>query len=248
MSYQHFAYYYDQLMEEAPYGQWISFFEQAMATVGADVSSVLDVGCGTGSISIPLALKGYDVTGIDLSDDMLAVAHEKSMTQHASVQFLQQDMTEIEGLPEFDAAVIFCDSLNYLLTEEKVAAAFHSVHRHLKENGIFLFDVHSLYKIHNIFSGNTFAENAQEISYIWQCYEGEYPDSVEHELSFFVHEEDSRYTRFDEVHMQRTLSVQTYEHLLEEAGFTVIKITGDFSENELKSEAERIFFICKKSK
>ncbi|MDN4525462.1 class I SAM-dependent DNA methyltransferase [Fictibacillus fluitans] len=248
MSYQHFAYYYDQLMKDAPYEHWISFFQQAVASVEAEVSSVLDVGCGTGSISIPLALKGYDVTGIDLSDDMLAVAHEKSMNQHASVQYLQQDMTEIEGLPEFDAAVIFCDSLNYLLTEEKVAAAFQSVYRHLKENGIFLFDVHSLYKIHKIFSGNTFAENAQELSYIWQCYEGEYPDSVEHELSFFVQDEDARYSRFDEVHMQRTLSVKAYEHLLEEAGFRVLRITGDFSEKELEPEAERIFFVCQKLK
>ncbi|MCQ6266296.1 class I SAM-dependent methyltransferase [Fictibacillus sp. WQ 8-8] len=246
MSYQQFAYYYDQLMEDAPYDQWVAFFKQAVQSYGGNVSSVLDLGCGTGSVSIRLSKQGYDVTGVDLSEDMLVMANEKSLQQKVPVQYIQQDMTELEGLQEFDAAIIFCDSLNYILSEEKVLAAFQSVYQHLKEDGLFLFDVHSLYKIHNIFMGSTFGSNEEQLSYIWQCYEGEEPDSVEHELSFFVQEDENRYIRFDEVHIQRTLSIEVYKRMLQSTGFRVLAVTGDFSQDDIQPEAERIFFICKK--
>ncbi|MGG1573557.1 class I SAM-dependent DNA methyltransferase [Fictibacillus sp. NRS-1165] len=246
MSYQQFAYYYDQLMEDAPYDQWISFFEQAVQSYGSKVSNVLDLGCGTGSLSIRLSKQGYDVTGVDLSDDMLAIAKEKSIQQKVPVQYFQQDMTQLEGLQEFDAAVIFCDSLNYILTEDKVLAAFQSVYQHLKEDGLFLFDVHSLYKIHNIFMGSTFGSNEEQLSFIWQCFEGEEPDSIEHELSFFVQENENRYIRFDEVHIQRTFPTEVYKTMLESTGFQILAVSGDFTQDLIQPEAERIFFICKK--
>ncbi|MDN4074831.1 class I SAM-dependent DNA methyltransferase [Fictibacillus terranigra] len=246
MSYQQFAYYYDQLMEDAPYNQWISFFEQAVQSYGSKVSNVLDLGCGTGSLSIRLSKQGYDVTGVDLSDDMLAIAKEKSIQQKVPVQYFQQDMTQLEGLQEFDAAVIFCDSLNYILTEDKVLAAFQSVYQHLKEDGLFLFDVHSLYKIHNIFMGSTFGSNEEQLSFIWQCFEGEEPDSIEHELSFFVQENENRYIRFDEVHIQRTFPTEVYKTMLESTGFQILAVSGDFTQDSIQPEAERIFFICKK--
>lgn len=248
MSYQQFAFYYDQLMEDAPYGQWIDFFEETIQSLDAKVANVLDVGCGTGSISVRLAQKGYDVTGIDLSEDMLAMAREKSIQSNAPVRFFQQDMTALEGLNLFDAAVIFCDSLNYIVSEEDVLNTFQSINSHLKEEGLLLFDVHSLYKIHHIFTGNTFGTNDEALTFIWQCFEGEYPDSVEHDLSFFVQDEGDRYSRFDELHIQRTFSIDVYSELLKKAGFELLKVTGDFSNDGFEPRSERIFFICRKQK
>jgi hypothetical protein len=110
---------------------------------------------------------------------------------------------------------------------------------------LFLFDVHSLHKINDIFIGNTFGSNNEELSYIWQCYQGEFENSVEHDLSFFILNKET-YERYDELHIQRTFSVDDYSKWLNECKFEVLSITADFENQQPSERSERILFIAKK--
>ncbi|MFC0188108.1 class I SAM-dependent DNA methyltransferase [Fictibacillus aquaticus] len=246
MSYQQFAYYYDELMESAPYSHWVEYFKKKSLKYEFEGNRVLDLGCGTGSFSIRLAKEGYAVTGVDLSSEMLMIAKVKAEKENVMLSLFEQDMRSLEGLGEFDAVTIFCDSLNYLLTEEDVLDAFHSARSHLKSGGLLFFDVHTIYKMQHIFLGNTFGSNEEHLSYIWQCYEGEWPDSVEHDLSFFVRN-GTMYDRFDELHIQRTFSADTFAELLKKAGFQLLETTADFIDGDILPESERQFFIARKT-
>jgi SAM-dependent methyltransferase len=246
MSYQQFAYLYDQLMEDAPYGEWVSFVKAAISSELPSAKHILDVGCGTGTLPLLLAKEGFEVTGVDLSSDMLTVAREKAEKEKVPLALFQQDMRELEGLGLFDCVTILCDSLNYLLKEDDVHSAFRSAHEHLVAGGLLLIDVHSLHKINDILIGHTFGSNEEEISYIWQCYQGELENSVEHDLSFFLQSNDYLYERYDEIHIQRTFEHRLYAEWLKECGFEVISITGDFLDSPPDEETERVLFIAKK--
>ncbi|WP_449537047.1 class I SAM-dependent DNA methyltransferase [Ferdinandcohnia sp. Marseille-Q9671] len=247
MSYGQFAYIYDELMNDVGYDQWITFLkEKAERFINNRPLRVLDLGCGTGEISIRLAKEGFEVVGVDLSEDMLSVANSKALEAGINIEFYQQDMVELEGFDPFDIIVIFCDSLNYLQTEEEVQKTFQNAYRLLQDGGLFLFDVHSVYKMDFIFMDGPFVNSDEDVSYIWSCFEGQYPHSVEHELSFFVkNEHNGEYVRFDEFHTQRTYPIDTYKKWVEKTGFEVKEITADFS-NSVKETSERILFTSKK--
>lgn len=245
MSYQRFAYLYDELMEDAPYSEWLSFVKTSMSKYLKNGTRFLDVGCGTGSMTILLAKEGFDVTGVDLSSDMLMVAKEKAETEKVSISLFQQDMRELEGLGSFDYVTILCDSLNYILTEEDVKRTFLSARNHLTAGGLLLFDVHSIHKINEIFIGQTFGSNEERLSYIWQCYEGELENSVEHDLSFFI-QNGTKYDRYDELHTQRTFSVDDYTQWLIECGYDLLNVSADFLPEDPSDESERILFVAKK--
>jgi SAM-dependent methyltransferase len=246
MSYQQFAYLYDELMADAPYSKWLSFIKHAVSAYHPDANKLLDVGCGTGSMPILLAKEGFKVTGVDLSSDMLMIAREKAEKQNVNLSLFQQDMRELEGLGVYDCVTILCDSLNYILSEEEVKQTFLSAWNHLETNGLLLFDVHSLHKINDIFIGNTFGSNNENLSYIWQCYQGEYENTVEHDLSFFILNKE-HYERYDELHIQRTYSAEDYTKWLKECQFEILSITADFENQDPEERSERILFIARKS-
>ncbi|MED3997619.1 methyltransferase domain-containing protein [Peribacillus frigoritolerans] len=247
MTYERFAYVYDELMKDAPYEKWLMILTAKLEQYGIGGRKVLDLACGTGEMTVELAQHGFEVTGVDLSDEMLLVANEKAVKLGLSIPLFQQNMAELEGLGQFDCVTIFCDSLNYLRDEEDIVKTFSRVHEHLKDGGLFMFDIHSLYKMEEIFSDHTFAVNGEEVSYIWDCFPGEEPYSVEHDLSFFVRDEESGlYDRFDELHYQRTYPVEQYKKWLEQAGFTVSEILADLEEAPLVTETERILFVASK--
>ncbi|MDP1420773.1 methyltransferase domain-containing protein [Peribacillus simplex] len=247
MTYERFAYVYDELMKDAPYEKWLMILTAKLEQFGIGGRKVLDLACGTGEMTVELAQHGFEVTGVDLSDEMLLVANEKAGKLGLSIPFFQQNMAELEGLGQFDCVTIFCDSLNYLRDEEDIVKTFSRVHEHLKDGGLFLFDIHSIYKMEEIFRDNTFAVNGEEVSYIWDCFPGEEPYSVEHDLSFFVRDDESGlYDRFDELHYQRTYPVEQYKKWLEQAGFTVSEIMADLEEAPLVTETERILFVASK--
>ncbi|KAA0549340.1 class I SAM-dependent methyltransferase [Bacillus sp. BGMRC 2118] len=246
MTYQHFAHIYDFLMKDVPYDKWVTYFKSRAKEMRAG-AHLLDLACGTGTLSVPFSKLGLNVTGVDLSTEMLSVADEKARKENVPVTFLQMNMTEISGMGTFDYIVCFCDSLNYLKRDEEIIETFKGVYDSLDPNGTFMFDVHSVHKMEYIFKDQTFVDNDEDVSYIWNCFEGEYPLSVEHELTFFVRDEETDlYERFDEVHYQRTFMIEQYEKWLREVGFTSIEISSDFKSTLHEPQNERIFFCCQK--
>ncbi|PGS48976.1 class I SAM-dependent methyltransferase [Bacillus sp. AFS041924] len=246
MTYNRFAYLYDQLMNDVPYERWVQFLNDKFQKYEMHQPSILDIGCGTGTFPILLSKMNYSVSGVDLSEEMLSVAMAKAEQEKVNIPFFQQNMVELEGFDQLDCITIFCDSLNYLETVDQVKQTFNNVYESLKDNGLFLFDVHSPYKIEEIFGEETFFIDDAELSLVWSCTQGEEPLSVEHDLVFFMKDEDSDlYERFEEYHNQRTFPIDTYKSLLNDAGFEVKEIIADFDET-VDETSERIFFIAMK--
>lgn len=247
MSYEQFAQVYDELMQDAPYDQWVAFVLERLKEHHIEGNELLDVGCGTGELSVRFAQQGFSVTGVDLSPDMLTVARSKADEKGLQIPFFEQDMADLEGLEGYDMIGIFCDSLNYLPSEEKVLRTFLNAFAALRVGGVLFFDVHSIFKITEVFMNQTFTVNDEHIAYIWSCFPGEFPNSVEHELSFFVQDmDDGKYNRIDEFHEQRTFSIEQYSEWLEEAGFEILEISADFVGKPPKQNSERIFFMARK--
>lgn len=249
MAYFKLAYIYDLLMEDAPYDEWEEFILDNIKKHHPQAKKVLDLGCGTGEMSNRLASKGFSVTGIDYSEDMLAYAQAETEAQNLSVSYLHQDMRSLEGLALFDVVISICDVMNYLTDETDIKKTLENIAHVLKDDGIFLFDVHSVKHFKENMVNQTFSEIYDDISYIWFCEEGQYENEVIHDLTFFMEKEgENLYERFDEIHYQRTFPIKTYRRLISEVGLEIIGIFTDFSkiENKNPESGNRIFFVCKK--
>jgi len=228
MNYTGFAYYYDKMMADVDYTYWLSHVKNNVKTG----SRVLDVGCGTGTLSLALAELGYFVAGLDLSEDMLVVASEKARAVGAEIEFIHRDMRELGGLSGFDCALIAVDSINYLETEDDVRKTLKGCYDALNEGGVLIFDVHTPEKMTEVFKDYLFVENDDELTYIWHVDEGEVPLSVVHELTIFARQDNGSYLRTVEYHYQRTYEFEVYEGWLLGLGFEVLLIEGD-DEREL---------------
>src|SRR5699024_8884862 len=181
--------------------------------------TILDLGCGTGEISVRLAKQGYNLYGVDYSNEMLSVAMDKSIKHNVSVQWIQQDIRELTGFDQVDLAISYCDVLNYVTTEEDLLGTFHAVYNSLCDGGRFIFDIHGQHYAKTQLMNNSFSSREQEISYIWDCEPGESDGELIHLLSFFVQDENGMYERFDEIHKQHIFATETYERLLKKAKF-----------------------------
>lgn len=243
-SYTHFASVYDELMDDIPYDQYVDLAEEAMGPLQG--KRLLDIGCGTGLLSVKFAKKGAAVTGLDLSADMLAVASERASSLNLEISFIEQPMEKMDIPGTFDGAVIAIDSLNYVKEKEDVAQTFRKIYDLLAVGGVLLFDVHSTYKTDDVFMEAPFVFDNGRIAYIWQTEEGHEEHSVYSELAFFVRNESGMYRRFDEVHYQRTFDTYTYVEMLNEAGFTIERIFADWEDEPPHEESERIFFQVRK--
>ncbi|MGL4624160.1 MAG: class I SAM-dependent DNA methyltransferase [Culicoidibacterales bacterium] len=244
LSYGQFAKFYDELMADAPYEQWIAFVQSQVEQAAIPTETLVDLGCGTGTITIPLAELFTNVIGVDLSAEMLTIAQEKLTTQQ-QIQWIEADMSEMVFANEsVDCITILCDSLNYVIDQEDVQTTLTNCYRALKPGGMLIFDVHTMTKIHEVF--DDFSENVigEDFSYIWNSFvlgEGE----VEHELTFFVETDSGLYQRFDELHHQKTYPEEDYKTMISESGFSEI-CTYDSHEVGFFEPNMRKFFVCRK--
>lgn len=244
MSYNVFARVYDELMDEELYEFWVAFTKQHLSS---QHQNVLDLACGAGQLALMLNQSGLNVTGFDLSAQMLEIAAERAEEADAKMTFIEGDMTDLSSLGKFDAITCYCDSICYLPDEEAVQQTFQEAAKHLSEEGVFLFDVHSIFQIDEVFPGYTFNDQNEEISFLWKSYVGEYPHSIEHDLTIFVYQEEiDLYDRFDETHRERTYPIEQYLEMLKKAGFQSVSVTADFGQEEVNEESTRWFFVCRK--
>lgn len=247
MSYEEMAYVYDQFMDNVPYDEWVDLTEQLLNIFSKRVTHILDLGCGTGELTTKFAGKGYAITGVDYSSDMLTVAEQKANSKNLQIDLIQQDLKELNGLTNFDLAISFFDVVNYLGNTEDVRQVFKNIAHSLSENGVFIFDVHALSYVENQMINHTFADVQDEMSYIWFCEEGNEPGEMYHDLTFFI-KNNKTYQRFEEFHFQKTLPIQIYKEFLFEAGFEKVEVYADFdlTNNEIPNDAERLFFYAEK--
>lgn len=237
--YEQFAFIYDRLMSDIPYAKYAEWV-QKNAPVSAG-NRLVDIGCGTGVLSIPFAKAGYDVLGVDLSESMLTIAQNRSMESSLPISFICQSMAEMDGIANMDVAVIAIDSLNYLETLEKVKQTFQYIFDALVDGGQLFFDVHSLYKMDEVYPNGPFTYEDEQVAYIWHTETGEEKHSIYHDITFFVRDDAGYYERFEESHYQRTFPIETYKNLLKETGFTKVSVSTSIFEEQQEEEVERFF-------
>lgn len=242
-SYETFAKIYDEVMDDSQYENWLVFTQKMLSQT---TQRILELACGTGVLSILLADKGYDVTGLDLSTEMVKLAKERGQAANSSATFVEGDMLELSEETLFDAVTCYSDSLCYMKDEEALAQVFEGVYLSLKETGTFIFDVHSISKIEEGFKEYSYHYQTDEFAFLWESYPGEVDYSVEHFLTFFVQEETGKFTRYDELHEERTYPLETYLALLKQAGFKTIKTYADFTDDIPTQDSDRWFFVCEK--
>ncbi|NGP43489.1 class I SAM-dependent methyltransferase [Bacillaceae bacterium SIJ1] len=244
MSYSEFAYVYDALMIDAPYDEWLALVREECHEKNLRDQHILDIACGTGVFAERLIREGFNVTGVDQSEEMLTVA-KRRLPQSL---FICQDMRALDVGQAYDGITILCDSLNYLLSIEEWEQTLVAAFNHLKPEGWLIFDVHATQKIESFIHDGTYALAEDDISYIWHSFEGSEPLSVSHELSIFVQDEqdECKYHRFDEVHEQRTFEYAEIEGVVYSSGFKITKRLTDFEANKSIDEGERWIFCCQK--
>lgn len=242
-SYGRFAGYYDVLTDDVHYEKRVEYLEKLMGEhLECRAELIADLGCGTGTVCNMLSEKGYDMIGIDSSEEMLMEAARKSFGKN--ILYLNQDMCDFELYGTVDVFLSMLDSLNYLTSVEELSEVFALVHNYLNPGGIFIFDVNSEYKFREVLSDNVFVNEAEGVFYTWEnCFDGEFCDF---RLNFFVKSEDGSYRRFCEEHTQRFHTLSEITSAASSAGLEVVAIYGDMSLDAPKSDEERLFFVLKK--
>lgn len=246
-TYETFAAVYDEIMDDSLYDKWTDF---SLRHLPQKTKTILELACGTGIQAVRFAEKGYEVTGLDLSYEMLELAQKKAETAGVMLELAQADMMALEGVGDFDAVTCYSDSLCYMADQEAVLRVFEGVYSVLHSGGIFLFDVHSIYQMEEVFANYSYHENYEDFAFVWDIYEGEYEHSIVHELTFFVKDEESdeeRFIRRDEVHEERTYPIETYVTLLKQAGFASVEVFADFEDELPTKTSQRWFFKAVKA-
>ena len=245
--YSDFAFVYDELMHDVDYDNWVKYIEDIIKSENVQVQNILELACGTGNLTIPLTKKNYDIAGIDISEEMLQVAREKAEKENVELVLLEQDIVELDfDVTNLDCILCGCDGFNYITYDEDLEGVFAKCHELLKENGLFIFDISSYYKLSTVLGNNMYGENRENVAYMWQNYFDDEQNLVEMELTFFVADENGKYDKHEERHLQRAYTEEEILDMLEEAGFSDIKVYGDFTFEQPEEDCERVFFVCRK--
>ncbi len=273
-AYTDFATVYDTFMDETPYEVWGNYVaelidrygvskpllkEKAAENDSADIAEdseaaieqernlVVELGCGTGSFTLEMAKKGYDIMGIDLSPEMLDIARNKAANEGFDLMFLEQDMSELDLYCTAGTIVSVCDSVNYLTDPEDMITTFKLVNNFLFPKGIFIFDFNTVHKYRDVIGNATIAENRDECSFIWDNYYYEEDRINEYDLSIFVMQDEKNniFKRFQETHYQRGYTIEEMISFVKEAGLEFITaIDADTHEN-VTSDSERIYIVAR---
>ncbi|MFA9375518.1 MAG: class I SAM-dependent methyltransferase [Lachnotalea sp.] len=244
-AYTSFAKVYDTFMDNIPYEEWSNYIIGLLKDYNVDNGLVLDLGCGTGSLTQIMAGAGYDMIGIDNSEDMLEIALGKKIDSELDILYLLQDMREFELYGTVRAVIGICDSMNYILEEEELLEVFKLVNNYLDPGGVFIFDLNTIYKYEQILGERVIAENRDECSFIWDNYYDQEECVNEYDLSLFIKEENDLYRKYEEIHYQKAYELDKIKQLIEKSGMEFVEAYDAFTQNLPKLDSERIYVIAR---
>ena len=242
---------YDKLNADIDYEAWGDFIEGIFHEhSAARPELVLDLGCGTGSMTLELAKRGYDMTGVDISAEMLDVARERAEKSGFGdkILWLLQDMREFELYGTVDAAVCCLDSLNHLTEPKDLTACLKLVRNYLIPDGLFIFDVNGKYKFENVYGSSSYVYEQEGSFCVWQNYYNPKTKLSDFYITLFSENKDGSYSRYDEEQRERMYTLRSLKSALLRVGFEFIGAYSDFDFSEGGDESERIYIVarCKK--
>ncbi len=244
--YGDFAYYYDLLTENVDYESRCDYIYNLLADNGVGKGILLDLACGTGTLSLLLAEKGYEVIGVDASEDMLSIAQEKKYESDSDLLFLCQKMEELDLFGTINAAVCTLDSINHVTDEKTVREIFRRVSLFMEDKGIFIFDVNTPYKHRAVLGNNTFVYDMDEVYCVWQ---NETDENMLTTVSLDVFERDEEtdaYYKYSEQFQEKGYELSFFEKLLTENRFELIGIYEEMTTESVKDSTERAVFVARK--
>ena len=244
-AYNEFAYCYDLFMDNIPYDMWAEYLYGLFQEYGITGGTLLELGCGTGTMTERMISKGYDsIIGLDCSEDMLMVAGDKNIPD---VLLVQQDMRELDLPYPVDAVYCVCDGMNYLLKPQDLQKVFARVKHFLKAGGVFVFDMKTSHFYQNVLGNRMIAENRDDASFLW---ENEYHEDTginEYLLTVYQLEDGERdlFSRCDELHYQKAYDPEQVQQWIKESGMDCCAVYEAFTRQPAASDSERIYFVAK---
>ena len=246
-SYGNFAYFYDNLTDNVDYEKRCAYIRDLLAENGIGEGILLDLACGTGTVSLLMSDMGYDVIGVDASEDMLSVAQEKKMESGADVIFLCQRMEELDLFGTINACVSTLDSINHVTDEETVKEIFRRVSLFMEDKGLFIFDVNTPYKHREILGDNTFVYDTDEVYCVWQ---NSTDDNLVTTVNLDIFEKDEddeeTYYRYSEEFSERAYDLENIKKWLESVKFEVVAVYEEMTKDNVKDDTQRAVFVARK--
>lgn len=235
---------YDELMANVDYPKWAQFMSDLAEKQGEKPINILELGCGTGNITLELLKMGYEVVGVDISEEMLEIAREKTADFGEKAILITQDITDMDfDVYEIDCVMACNDTFNYIVEKEELASLLDYLYPRMKKGGQLVFDISSRYKLEHILGNNVFGESFEDWAYLWENFYDEQEQLITMEINIFT-QENELYHRDIETHYQRAYTEEEIIDLLKKTGFREIKTYGDFEWEAGHARTERIFFSC----
>lgn len=245
MSYEIFSEFYDSLTDNVEYKKRADYFCRLLSLCDVKSGILLDLGCGTGSMSVEMADRGFEVIGVDSSIGMLNIARQKCFEYGNKILLLNQEMQNIDLFGTVDAAICVLDGLNHLPSAAQVKRTFEKVSLFMNAGGAFVFDMNTLYKHEFVLADNAFIYESEDVFCAWQNSFNPEDGSVDIELDFFE-EENGAYYRSSESFSEKAYELDTIKKMLEDSGFEVVGVYDDMTLEPVKADSERAVFSARK--
>jgi len=244
--YEALAASYDGLTRDIPYEKYLRFFKTLLRRHGVTATTVLDLACGTGSLSVLLAKHGYRVLGVDRSEEMLTVAAEKAMELEENQPFFVAQPMQRLRIPEpVDACVCALDSINYVTKPQDVQKAFRRVYESLRPGGLFVFDINTPYKLESL-DGQVFLDETEDSYCVWRAVYDKRHSLCRYGMDLFQQANDGLWERSFEEHVERAYTPEELSQWLTDAGFAQVERFANLRPEAPKADELRIFFAAKK--
>jgi len=241
------ARHYDALTGDVPYAQWADFLEKLFVRHKTKPGSVLDLACGTGSLAMELAQRGYDMIGADGSAEMLAHALEKAEGMWNKPLFIHQPMTALNLYGTVDACVCSLDSINYLIHKNDLARTFARVSLFLNPGGLFIFDVNTPLKFMSM-DGKAYVREGDGVFCVWSAEYSGRSGLCTYTMDLFERTgAGETYTRYGETHKERAYDREELERALSATGMALEKAYGELTLRPPAGDEHRIFYVARKA-